>query len=146
MQSASAQVNALHAEYCSRTGFEIALNFQRERQWGEWLAWRREKPFTVDDLRRVIGHIRQGIHKGDRNDGALKFSNLIGQPDRFEEDLGLAIKSLRPPSQAGPPRNYRPIEPPAPGEAMTPEEFASLRAELGVTTRKVKPPISPTEG
>lgn len=139
MTSASAIVNQLHAEYCQRTGFEIDLNFSRERQWGEWLSWRKGKPFTVEDLARVIGYIRQGISKGDRNDGALKFSNLVGSPDRFEEDLGLALKAIKPRTLPTS-RIHKPLTAPAAGETLSPAEFERLRQEMGVSSRKPTAP------
>jgi hypothetical protein len=80
----------LHDEYCARTGMDIAMNFTRERVWREWLGFNRDKPFTLDDLKLVIAYLRTKIRTGDRNEGALKFSNIIGSPDFFEEDLALA--------------------------------------------------------
>ena len=131
MKSALPIVNELHAEYCTRTGFEIELNYARERQWGEWLSWRPGKPFTVEDLRRVIAYIRQGIHKGERNDGALKFSNLIGSPDRFEADLGLALKAIKTPAGGPQKGTYKPIMPPAPEDRADPSEFAEFAQKFG---------------
>lgn len=84
-------VKALHAAYEARTGYTITLNMMRERQWVEWLKWA-DYAWTETELARVIGYLRRKIAKGDRNDGALKFGNLIGQPDHFEEDLALAVE------------------------------------------------------
>ena len=84
-------VKALHAAYEARTGYTITLNMMRERQWVEWLKWS-DYAWTETELARVIGYLRRKIAKGDRNDGALKFGNLIGQPDHFEEDLALAVE------------------------------------------------------
>lgn len=84
-------VKALHAAYEARTGYKIALNMMRERQWVEWLKWS-DYAWTETELARVIGYLRRKIAKGDRNEGALKFGNLIGQPDHFEEDLNLAVE------------------------------------------------------
>lgn len=82
-------VKDLHAAYEARTGYTVTLNMMRERMWAEWLVWS-NYTWTVEDLARVISYLRRKIAKGDRNDGALKFGNLIGQPDHFEEDLNLA--------------------------------------------------------
>ena len=82
-------IKELHAAYEGRTTYTVALNMMRERQWADWLVWSNYS-WTVDDLARVIGYLRRKIGKGDRNEGALKFGNLIGQPDHFEEDLNLA--------------------------------------------------------
>jgi hypothetical protein len=96
MTPSAASIPALHAAYCRLTGQQIGLNMARENTWFEWLRWRRERPFTVADLAAVIKHLQTGIKKGDRNPGSLKFSNLIGNPDYFEEDLGLALATARP--------------------------------------------------
>jgi hypothetical protein len=82
-------VKDLHAAYESRTTYTVTLNMMRERMWVDWLVWS-NYTWTVEDLARVIGYLRRKIAKGDRNEGALKFGNLIGQPDHFEEDLALA--------------------------------------------------------
>lgn len=83
-------VKDLHATYVARSGFTITLNMQRENDWRAWCqfsAWQ----WTTDDLARVITYLQAKIKTGDRNIGSLKFSNLIGQPDKFEEDLQLAL-------------------------------------------------------
>jgi hypothetical protein len=87
-------VKALHATYEARTGYKLALNMVRERAWYDWLKWS-EFTWTETELARVIGYLRRKIGKGERNDGALKFSNLIEQPDRFEEDLNLALEESK---------------------------------------------------
>ena len=87
-------VKDLHACYVARTGYEIAYNLARENTWREWCqfggwAW------TAEDLARVIGYLRSKIKRGERNEGALKFANLIGRPDNFEEDLNLAREAAK---------------------------------------------------
>lgn len=124
------QIKQLHRLYCERTGFEIGLNFVRERQWYEWLQWRPGKPFDAQDLARVIGFIRQGIHKGERNEGALKFTNLIGNPDRFEEDLGLAVKSIKPAGPAKTVSTYKPLPEVKPEDRLQADEFSGLFAGI----------------
>lgn len=112
-------VKALHAAYEARTGYKLVLNMMRERQWREWLMWS-DYAWGETELARVIGYLRRKIAKGDRNDGALKFGNLIGQPDHFEEDLNLAVeeaakspfKPRRP--EGGGPRAEAPAEEAAP--------------------------------
>lgn len=116
-----AQVVALHERYTARTGFDLTLNVDRQRIWREWIAFGN---FSGDDLALVVGYLRAHIARGERNDGALKFSNLIGKPDTFEEDLALAKKWRKPAAPAS-----RRIEPghhqPATGDDRTPEERAS---------------------
>lgn len=87
-------IRALHASYEARTGYSIRYNPHRERQWWEWCKWA-DWEWTDRELAIVIGYLRSKINKGDRNDGALKFENLIGNPDRFEEDLNLANEARK---------------------------------------------------
>lgn len=82
----SNQIQALHAAYVSATGLDIRLDISREREWFEYV----NKGFTQEDLRLVIEHLKRGIREQRRNPGALKFRNLIGQLDYFEEDLAEA--------------------------------------------------------
>lgn len=77
-------VESLHALYCELTAQQgFSLRFGRDRVWWDWLQY----GWGEDELRLVVRYLRKGIAEGKRNQGALKFSNLIGQPDRFEEDL-----------------------------------------------------------
>lgn len=89
------QIEALHGLYVRLTGHQVRLDMSREAVWFEW----RRRGFTADDLQFVIRELRAAIARGDRNPGALKFSNLIGQPDFFEEDLA----ALRAKARPGPP-------------------------------------------
>jgi hypothetical protein len=88
----------LHTAFVRLTGQDIALSMFREGQWATWLGFRREAPFTIADLAEVVSYLRREIRAGNRRAGALKFSNLIGNPDYFEEDLSLArsISRVRP--------------------------------------------------
>lgn len=79
-------IQSLHADYCRLTGMEIRCDMGRERDWFEWQA----RGFTAHDLKMVVHYIRAGIREGKRNLGALKFSNLIRDYDKFEEDLAEA--------------------------------------------------------
>lgn len=87
-------VRQLHDTYIARTGLEIVLNMARERLWADWLTWSSDT-WTPDDLTLTIRYLKTEIAKSNRNEGALKFSNLIGNPERFEEDLALARKEHR---------------------------------------------------
>jgi len=87
-------VIALHNSYCQWTGFEITLTTDRVRMWSEWLRFKTPS-FTAQDLQDVIGYLRAAIRRSERNEGALKFLNLIGKVDSFEEDLALARKWRR---------------------------------------------------
>lgn len=85
----------LHALYERLTGFKLRLDFHRERVWFEWA-----KVFSDEDLRIMVAHLQRCIREGTRNPGALKFHNLIGNVDLFEEDLQYirARSRPRPPS------------------------------------------------
>lgn len=104
-----AHVKALHASYEARTGYRIRFNLHRERQWAEWCRWA-DWDWTERELAIVIGYLRAKIAKGERNEGALKFENLIGSPDRFEEDLNLANEARK----GSPTFRPKPPAPPAP--------------------------------
>lgn len=88
--NAMQRVKDLHATYVARSGFAIVLNMQRENDWRAWCQFS-DWLWTAEDLARVIGYLQEQIRETKRNTGALRFSNLIGQPDKFEEDLQLAL-------------------------------------------------------
>lgn len=122
-------VKELHAFYVSRTGYQIAYNLARENTWREWCQWG-EWAWSGDDLSRVIGYLRKKIARGERNEGALKFQNLIGRPDNFEEDLNLAREDSKTGLIA---RKSTPSQERIEAEAapkLAPEEAASLWKEL----------------
>jgi len=87
-------VRRLHAEFEARTGYAIRWNLHRENQWSAWCRWA-DWDWAEIELARVIFYLRGKIGKGERNEGALKFDNLIGQPDKFEEDLNLALEARK---------------------------------------------------
>lgn len=89
-----AHVKALHAAYQARTGYTIIYNPNRERQWSEWCRYA-DWAWTEREMAIVISYLRGKIAKSERNEGALKFENLIGSPDRFEEDLNLANEARK---------------------------------------------------
>jgi hypothetical protein len=75
----------LHSLYNQLTGFNLSLGYMREFAWSEFV----KRKFTEDDLRFVITRLKVAIQHGTRQPGALKFSNLILDTDRFEEELNL---------------------------------------------------------
>jgi hypothetical protein len=85
-------VRSLHAAYCRASRMEIRLTPDRERDWFDFL----KDGFNLEDLVLVCGYLNREIANGNRNPGALKFSNLVRDRERFEEDLSLARKILRP--------------------------------------------------
>jgi hypothetical protein len=78
-------VKDLHQTYCSATGMTLRLDFERERNWFDFIR----RGFTPRDLSDMIRDIRWGIKQGNRHPGALRFSNLVVQVDMFEEQLAL---------------------------------------------------------
>lgn len=84
----------LHKAFMARTGYQIRYNAHRERQWYDWCVYA-DWEWTEKELALVIHYLRAKIAKSERNDGALKLENLIGNPDRFEEDLNLAIEARK---------------------------------------------------
>lgn len=62
------------------------MNIHREAVWFEWIR----AGFGEPELRLVVAHLQRKIRSGERRPECLKFSNLIGNPDFFEEDLAMA--------------------------------------------------------
>lgn len=85
-------VKELHTCYVKHSEQKIAYNLARENAWRDWCAWGNWE-WTCDDLARVINYLLAEIKTGKRNLGALKFSNLVGRPDNFEEDLQLSTNT-----------------------------------------------------
>lgn len=83
----------LHALYQQLTGHTLRLDYSREQQWVLWLTFAGADPAQA--LRTVVAHLQRGIREGTRNPGSLKFRNLIGQADYFEEDLAEALARSR---------------------------------------------------
>jgi hypothetical protein len=121
----SQEIEILHDLYVKLTGQDVRLDMARQRQWFDWIR----QGFNQEDLRLVVRHIKRGIGEHQRNQGALKFANLIGMPDRFEEDLAQAraVYGKRRSVDTKPAMPMKRI--PAPGEKpladKTPEEIAN---------------------
>ena len=88
-----AKISDLHYEYRRLTGFDLKLDFYRERVWWEWC----QKGNDVEELCMVVNYLKDKIKKGERNPGSLRFHNLIGNVDFFEEDLSPARAHARKP-------------------------------------------------
>jgi len=80
------RILALHGRYVDLTGYPLNCTPPREWAWFEWI----KGGFTAADLEIVIRHLNRGIRAGQRYPAALRFSNLIGDLERFEEDLAMA--------------------------------------------------------
>jgi len=77
----------LHDWFCKNTNQPLPLTMDRLMMWEQWLA----RGHNGHELAKVIRHLRREIDRGKRHSGALKFSNLIANVDRFEEDLCMVI-------------------------------------------------------
>lgn len=86
----------LHGVYCQLANAQLVLTMERIYWWSHFKA----RGFTEADLRLVLRYLWHEIKAERRRYGALKFSNLIQDVDRFEEDLFLARAWDR---------NYRPV-------------------------------------
>ena len=83
----TSNIEELHRAYQNLTGFDsVTLNMARIFMWERWLI----NGWTSFDLAAVIAFIKRGIQTKARRVEALKFSNLIENTSRFEEDLSCA--------------------------------------------------------
>lgn len=64
----------------------IPLRFNREQSWHEFTRC----GFAKADLEMVMKRLLHSIEQGERRIESLKFSNVVEQLDRFEEELYLA--------------------------------------------------------
>lgn len=81
------RAEALHAWYCAATRQPISWTMGRMMIWEQWLA----RGHNGSELAKVIKYLQPRIDRGERNAGALKFRNLIGDVDAFEEELGMIL-------------------------------------------------------
>lgn len=82
----------------------IQYRLHHEYMIGQWQMFNDGDPFTENDLRNVIRHLRALVKSGKRNPGCLRFSTLIGDPERFAEERSLYRQF------AGSPRGNPPSE------------------------------------
>jgi hypothetical protein len=127
-----AETDALHALYVQLTGYDLRLTPHRISVWTDWFA----QGFRADDLRLVIRYLKLQIRLSKRNQGALRFNNLIGMHDLFEEDRELARedKRLRSPDKErgrpGPASDSDHPSEPAPDKALLDAQLADMRRSL----------------
>lgn len=122
-------VKKLHAAYEARTGYQIRLNMHRERMLADWCSWS-DWTWTETDLAIVIFYLRAKVAKGERNEGSLKFENLIGSPDRFEEDLNLAKEARKGQPIARPAKHTTATDIQPPDDLTPAERSANFKALL----------------
>lgn len=138
----------LHRAYVQCTGLSLPLDMQRESMWFDWL--RCLKPQLADmhigpeqALRIVIMRIRAGICSERRQPGALKFRNLIGQPDYFQEDLAEALAVERARKRQGDPSRAEVLDAIGRGAAAPAHGDRTISAVMKSAISEVKPPESP---
>lgn len=85
------ETKKLHDFYCNLVAIQLPFSMQRHYLWEHWCS----RGFTECDLRDVVRYIKARIQDGYRQRESLKFSNLIGDTERFEEDLSMAIARQR---------------------------------------------------
>ncbi len=127
MSDIPTQIKALHADYEARTGYSAQLDMNRERVWYEWITYRKTAPFTIEDLRRVIGWLRTQMREEKWHEACLSFRNLIGRPDVFEENLSLALGAMK--GDGGTKKkkgSFKPLPEVKPEERVAPEEFTEM--------------------
>lgn len=80
------QTKSLHAQYNSITGISLPYTMRCHYAWELWLA----AGYTSKDLDMVVAYIKSRIKAGKRERESLKLSLLIGDTERFAEDLSMA--------------------------------------------------------
>lgn len=82
----------VHKAYCAMTGLYVPLTMARMCTWHAWLC----RGWTIDHLRLVVNFISHKLSEPARTN-SLRFSRLIEDMDRFEEDLAEAQARARVP-------------------------------------------------
>ena len=131
MSHPTPQIEALHALYIDLTAMDVPLNPLRVYAWAHWLA----AGYGEKQLRAVVAHIRQGIGCGERKPAALKFTYLIEDISRFEEDLACARRQYTLKQKANRPK---PPTPQRPDGRPIPQTAAGLHSEVEANSAAAK--------
>lgn len=78
----AAKIPELHSCYCSLSGSPLPLTAQAAYAWERWAC-----KFNIEQLRMVLGAIKEGIKKRRRRIESMRFRNLIENYDKFAEEL-----------------------------------------------------------
>lgn len=78
-----AKIQSLARAYYQLTGFHMREGYLMNCQAREWLLL----GFTEDDLKLVVAHIRKKVESERIRAAMLRWSFLIGNPVRFDEEL-----------------------------------------------------------
>ena len=93
MRIPESTIKDLHSCYCRVSGMEVPLTMQRMFTWEAWAL----PGHTIDDLRLVVEVLRRKIREGKNTLACLRFTNLIGDCERFQETLSEARAMSRAP-------------------------------------------------
>lgn len=85
------ETRALHDSYLRLTGLDLRYSIFHHYHWERWLS----EGFTKQELDLVVHYIKRRIRDGSRKLESFKFSNLIGNTERFAEDLSMARAEAR---------------------------------------------------
>lgn len=133
-----AEIHRWHSSWNRETGQNIRLgvcSFQIECAWLELI----NAGHTESELVQVIRYLKGEIAKGERKPAALRFSSLIGNSLRFDEELELARGAARKPKPPTPQQRAVARLRPAISEPIThntrsaAELIAQLKAAAGMT-------------
>lgn len=86
-------ITKLHEKYCGLTGLRVPLTLGRIWNWEQWCL----KGYSEADLEVTIQFLQQKIKANRKTISCLKFSNLIGNTEWFDEDLAEARAIARQP-------------------------------------------------
>lgn len=85
------KIQTLHKLYTELSGMNYPLPVSQYWIWEQFIARGHGEP----EIRAVIKHLKRGIANQERRGGCLRFSNLLGDMDRFAEELAMAQKEIR---------------------------------------------------
>lgn len=91
MQTTNPLVWKMHGAYCETVNFRITPTLERQRELEALIS----RGVTLKDFKLVLHSLGLKIDKGERNQGALRWSNLIWDASRFEEELAMAKAEQR---------------------------------------------------
>lgn len=94
MSDINSEIAHLHAVWNAATGQALRMgicDYEREFGYHQFI----KAGFTAQDISTVVNYLHREIAKGNRLNGALRWSNCIGNLVRFDEDLQMAKAAAR---------------------------------------------------
>lgn len=91
------RIESLHAWYGQQMGSPMRLDDFTRRLWWEWF----KAGYDEDAFKLTFRYLRSQVKIQKRNDGALLLRNML-QPDQFEGDRVLAVRSRKPLAPSAP--------------------------------------------